>query len=125
MHFLMACSFPTRICAGKRADARKSRKVALCFSSGYDGRMILSVQSHVAYGRVGNRSAVFPLELIGQDVIAVNTVQFSNHTGYKSWRGQVFGAEHVRDVIQGIDETSGSIALPCFPATWAISARAR
>jgi pyridoxine kinase len=62
--------------------------------------MILSVQSHVAYGRVGNRSAVFPLELIGQDVIAV-------HTGYKSWRGQVFGAEHVRDVIQGIDETVG------------------
>jgi pyridoxine kinase len=69
--------------------------------------MILSIQSHVAYGRVGNRSAVFPLELIGQDVIAVNTVQFSNHTGYPSWRGQVFGADHVRDVIQGIDETVG------------------
>lgn len=67
--------------------------------------MILSIQSHVAFGRVGNRAAVFPLELLGHDVIAVNTVQFSNHTGYGSWRGAVFGADHIRDVIRGVDET--------------------
>jgi pyridoxine kinase len=40
--------------------------------------MILSIQSHVAFGHVGNRSAVFPLELIGQEVVVINTVQFSN-----------------------------------------------
>lgn len=66
--------------------------------------MILSIQSHVAYGHVGNRSAVFPLELLGFEVIPVNTVQFSNHTGYGAWRGQVFDADHIRDVIRGVDE---------------------
>ena len=43
---------------------------------------ILSLQSHVAYGYVGNRAAVFPLQRLGHEVIAINTVQFSNHTGY-------------------------------------------
>jgi pyridoxine kinase len=65
--------------------------------------MILSIQSHVAFGRVGNRAAVFPLELLGHEVIVVNTVQFSNHTGYGAWRGEVFPAAHIRDVIAGID----------------------
>jgi pyridoxine kinase len=69
--------------------------------------MILSIQSHVAYGRVGNRSAVFPLELLGQEVTAIHTVQFSNHTGYGKWRGMVFPADHIRDVLQGIDERGG------------------
>jgi len=63
---------------------------------------ILSVQSHVAYGYVGNRAAVFPLQRLGFEVWAVNTVQFSNHTGYGSWSGEVFTAEHVRGVIEGI-----------------------
>ena len=65
---------------------------------------ILSIQSHVAYGHVGNASAVFPLQRLGAEVWAVNTVQFSNHTGYGAWRGQVFGAELVRDCVQGIAE---------------------
>lgn len=65
---------------------------------------ILSVQSHVAYGHVGNRSAVFPLERMGFEVWPVNTVQFSNHTGYGSWRGMVFPEEHVAEVCKGIGE---------------------
>ncbi len=65
---------------------------------------ILSIQSWVAYGHVGNASAMFPLQRLGAEVWAVNTVQFSNHTGYGSWRGQVFGAEAVREVLQGIEE---------------------
>lgn len=65
---------------------------------------ILSIQSHVAYGHVGNASATFPLQRLGAEVWAVNTVQFSNHTGYGAWRGQVFGADLVRDVVQGIAE---------------------
>ncbi|MFC0409308.1 pyridoxal kinase PdxY [Roseomonas elaeocarpi] len=65
---------------------------------------ILSIQSWVAYGHVGNASAVFPLQRLGAEVWAVNTVQFSNHTGYGTWRGQVFGAELIRDLVAGIAE---------------------
>ena len=48
----------------------------------------LSLQSHVAYGYVGNRAATFPLQRLGHEVWAVNTVEFSNHTGYGAWRGR-------------------------------------
>lgn len=65
---------------------------------------ILSVQSWVAYGHVGNASAAFPLQRLGAEVWAVNTVQFSNHPGYGSWTGQVFGAEEVAAVIRGIEQ---------------------
>ncbi|MCK8787475.1 pyridoxal kinase PdxY [Roseomonas sp. NAR14] len=65
---------------------------------------ILSIQSSVAYGHVGNSSAAFPLQRLGAEVWAVNTVQFSNHTGYGAWRGQVFGADLVRDLVHGIAE---------------------
>lgn len=65
-------------------------------------KTVLTIQSHVAYGYVGNRAAVFPLQRLGIDAIAVNTVQFSNHTGYGAWTGQVFTAEHIADVIDGI-----------------------
>ncbi|MBY0337212.1 MAG: pyridoxal kinase PdxY [Acetobacteraceae bacterium] len=65
---------------------------------------ILSIQSWVAYGHVGNASAVFPLQRLGAEVWAVNTVQFSNHTGYGAWRGQVFDAQLIRDCVQGIEE---------------------
>jgi pyridoxine kinase len=65
---------------------------------------ILSIQSSVAYGHVGNSAAVFPLQRIGVEVWPVNTVHFSNHTGYGEWRGMVLPAESVADVIQGIEE---------------------
>lgn len=67
-------------------------------------KAILSIQSHVAYGYVGNKAATFPLQSMGYDVWPVNTVQFSNHTGYGKWRGEIFTREHIRDVIQGIEE---------------------
>ncbi|TPG51552.1 pyridoxal kinase PdxY [Roseomonas nepalensis] len=65
---------------------------------------ILSIQSWVSYGHVGNASAVFPLQRLGAEVWALNTVQFSNHTGYGAWRGQVFGADLIGDLVQGIEE---------------------
>ncbi|MGE4351245.1 MAG: pyridoxal kinase [Bdellovibrionales bacterium] len=65
---------------------------------------ILSIQSHVAYGYVGNKAAVYPLQSMGYDVWPVNTVQFSNHTGYGKWTGEIFSAQHVRDVVRGIEE---------------------
>jgi len=63
---------------------------------------ILSIQSHVAYGHVGNDAAVFPLQRLGHEVWAVHTVQFAAHTGYGPPRGQVFDASHIRGVIEGI-----------------------
>ncbi|MBL8968177.1 MAG: pyridoxal kinase PdxY [Spirochaetaceae bacterium] len=65
---------------------------------------VLSIQSHVAFGHVGNRSAVFPLELLGFEVWPVNTVQFSNHTGYGSWTGEVFPARHIEEIWRGMKE---------------------
>ena len=65
---------------------------------------LLSIQSHVAYGHVGNASAVFPLQRLGVEVWPINTVQFSNHTGYGAWRGQVFEASVIGDLVEGIAE---------------------
>ena len=64
---------------------------------------LLSIQSHVAYGHVGNAAAVFPLQRIGIEVWPVHTVQFSNHPGYGDWRGRVFDAGMIREVVDGID----------------------
>lgn len=63
---------------------------------------ILSIQSHVCYGYVGNKAAVYPLQSMGYDVCPVNTVQFSNHTGYGKWQGQIFEAEHIIKIVQGV-----------------------
>ena len=65
---------------------------------------ILSIQSSVAYGHVGNSAAVFPLQRLGHEVWPVNTVHFSNHTGYGAWRGPLLAADDVRDVIAGIED---------------------
>src|SRR5262249_19728746 len=65
---------------------------------------LLSIQSSVAYGHVGNCAAVFPLQRIGVEVWPVNTVHFSNHTGYGTWPGLVLPVESVEDVIRGIEE---------------------
>jgi pyridoxine kinase len=63
----------------------------------------LSLQSHVAYGYVGNRAATFPLQRLGHEVWAVNTVEFSNHTGYGAWRGRTAPADQVADIVHGIE----------------------
>ncbi|WP_370619182.1 pyridoxal kinase PdxY [Mumia sp. Pv 4-285] len=65
---------------------------------------VLSIQSSVAYGHAGNSSAVFPLQRLGVDTWPVNTVAFSNHSGYGVWRGTVFEAQQVADVITGVGE---------------------
>lgn len=65
---------------------------------------VLSIQSSVAYGHVGNSAATFPLQRIGIEVSAVSTVHFSNHAGYGSWRGPVLTAADIRDVLAGIEE---------------------
>ncbi len=65
---------------------------------------ILSIQSSVAYGHVGNSAATFPLMRLGIEVWPVITVHFSNHTGYGAWRGPLLAASDIAEVITGIDE---------------------
>jgi pyridoxine kinase len=65
---------------------------------------VLSVQSRVAYGHVGNAAAVFPLQCLGVEAWALDTVAFSNHTGHGRWRGDVISAETVATLFEGIAE---------------------
>ncbi|MFN3949338.1 pyridoxal kinase PdxY [Microbacterium sp.] len=65
---------------------------------------VLSIQSAVAYGHVGNSAAVFPLQRIGVEVLPVYTVNFSNHTGYGAWRGPLISPDDVAAVIAGIED---------------------
>ena len=65
---------------------------------------ILSIQSHVSYGHVGNASAVFPMQRLGVEVWPIHTVQFSNHTGYGAWKGRVFDGPAIEELLEGIAE---------------------
>ncbi|MBN9448397.1 MAG: pyridoxal kinase PdxY [Bosea sp.] len=65
---------------------------------------ILSIQSHVAYGHVGNASAAFCMQRLGVEVWPIHTVQFSNHTGYGDWKGRVFDGGMIDEVVEGIAE---------------------
>jgi pyridoxine kinase len=65
---------------------------------------ILSIQSSVAYGHVGNSAAAFLLMRMGVEVYPVLTVHYSNSTAYGTWRGPVLSVDDIRDVILGIDE---------------------
>ncbi|PWN42510.1 Ribokinase-like protein [Ceraceosorus guamensis] len=64
---------------------------------------LLSIQSHVCSGFVGNRSATFPLQLLGWDIDIVNTTQLSNHTGYGRWGGMRLDDAHLRNVFAGLE----------------------
>jgi pyridoxine kinase len=65
---------------------------------------ILSIQSHVAYGHVGNSAAVFALQRIGVEVWPVHTVHLSNHKGYETARGRAFDAALIGETVQGLRE---------------------
>jgi pyridoxine kinase len=66
-------------------------------------RSILSIQSHVVYGHVGNSAALFPLQRLGREVWPLMTVQFSSHTGYAGWRGRAFDAAMIDDCMSGLE----------------------
>ena len=65
---------------------------------------VISIQSQVAFGHVGNSAAVFPMQMHGIDVIAVPTTLLSNRPGYPTLRGRVLDAELVADLLRGIEE---------------------
>jgi len=63
---------------------------------------ILSIQSRVAYGHVGNAAATFPLQRLGHEVWPIDTTMLSNHLGYKQWGGRVLSAAEVGAVLDGL-----------------------
>jgi pyridoxine kinase len=65
---------------------------------------ILSIQSQVAYGHVGNSAAVLPLQRLGFDVFALNTVQLAHHPGYGTWRGHKVRPEQLDEILRGLGE---------------------
>jgi pyridoxine kinase len=65
---------------------------------------VLSIQSAVAFGHVGNSAAVFPLQRLGVEVVPVPTVNFSNHTGYGAWRGPLIPPADVAEILLGVEE---------------------
>ena len=70
---------------------------------------VISIQSQVAYGHVGNSAAMFPMQMRGIDVIAVPTTLLSNRPGYATIRGRILDAELVADLLTGIEER-GAVA---------------
>ncbi|BFF98060.1 pyridoxal kinase [Drosophila madeirensis] len=67
-------------------------------------KRVLSIQSHVVHGYVGNKVATYPLQLLGFDVDPLNSVQFSNHTGYKTFKGPVSNEKELVTIIEGLEE---------------------
>jgi pyridoxine kinase len=65
---------------------------------------VISIQSQVAFGHVGNSAAVFPMQMHGIDVIAVPTTLLSNRPGYPTVRGRVLDAQLVADLLLGVEE---------------------
>ncbi|KAF9115373.1 hypothetical protein BGX27_007992 [Mortierella sp. AM989] len=63
---------------------------------------VLSIQSHIVSGYCGNKAATFPLQLLGFDVDVMNTVSFSNHTGYPSWTGEKATGEQLTKLYEGL-----------------------
>ena len=64
---------------------------------------ILSIQSAVAYGHVGNAAAVFPLQRLGAEVWPIDTVHFSNHPGYGAHTGEVVAPAAIAALLDGIE----------------------
>ncbi|KAJ3025513.1 UNVERIFIED_CONTAM: hypothetical protein HDU68_007072 [Siphonaria sp. JEL0065] len=64
---------------------------------------VLSVQSHVVHGFVGNKSATFPLQLLGFNVDPLNSVHFSNHTGYSVFTGDRLEGDRLRELVRGLE----------------------
>ena len=75
-----------------------------CLGDPAHGMSVISIQSQVAFGHVGNSAAVFPMQMHGIDVTAVPTTLLSNRPGYPSIRGRVLDAQLVADLLCGVEE---------------------
>ena len=67
---------------------------------------VLSIQSHVVSGYVGNKCVNLPLNRLGFDVDAINSVQFSNHTGYPIFKGHIMDGSGLLEIIDGLESNN-------------------
>ena len=98
------CFDPTTGPPAKTLHTTARKNGAMTSAPHRDPHRILSIQSSVAYGHVGNSAATFPLMRRGLEVWPVYTVHFSNNTSYESWRGPMLAASDILDVVAGIDD---------------------
>ena len=70
---------------------------------------VLSIQSEVAYGHVGNSAATLPLQRLGFDVLPINTVQLAHHPGHGTWCGHKVEPERIAAILKGVEQRG---ALP-------------
>jgi pyridoxine kinase len=68
------------------------------------GDAILAIQSQVACGYVGNSAAALPLQRLGFEVFAINTVQLAHHPGYGAWRGHRVESERIAEILSGLED---------------------
>jgi pyridoxine kinase len=66
--------------------------------------LVISIQSQVVHGHVGNSAAVFPMQAEGLTVAAVPTTLLSNHPHYPTMRGSVLEPRLVNDLLLGVEE---------------------
>ncbi len=78
--------------------------------------LVISIQSQVVHGHVGNSAAVFPMQAAGLEVAAIPTVLFSNTPDYPTLRGAPVPPDLFADLLRGADERG----LP-QRATWLVT----
>jgi pyridoxine kinase len=109
-----------------------------CLDDSIHRMSVISIQSQVAYGHVGNSAAAFPMQMHGIDVAAVPTTLLSNRPGYPTIRGRVLDAQLVADLLLGLEERGaidtcrmilsgylGSAAIAAVVADFVARAKAR
>lgn len=68
---------------------------------------ILSIQSHIVHGYVGNKAATFPLQCLGFNVDCINTVHLSNHPAYSGgFKGQMLNGDDFVSLIEGLENNN-------------------
>jgi hypothetical protein len=88
--------------ARTKVTDRSPRVAISTMDDSLSGR-VLSIQSSVVHGYVGNKSAVFPLQIHGFDVDPINTVQLSNHTGWGYFKGQKLQGADLLALMDGLE----------------------
>lgn len=86
---------------------------------------ILSIQSHVVSGYVGNKCIAFPLQIMGFDVDTVDTVQFSNHTGYPIWKGHMTDVDDLEAILCSLDTSVYTHVMTGYVASVRVLERIR
>lgn len=88
-------------------SSRSSASALGAFSRMQATPRILSIQSTVSHGYVGNKAAVFPLQCMGFNVDNINTVSLSNHPNYSGgFKGQFLSREEMQAIVEGLKANS-------------------